>query len=306
MWRCGSRGTRTPERRFRSPADLESVSSRQPDYFQGVCSKAPASGGPGGFPTGARLPAGSLRHTRNDRAEAEGLEPPNDVSGRQPSSRRCPRASRTTSLSWFHRRLPAATRSAPLPGPLEEVVRRGGPTKPHPRATTWAFGCLRVAGCRPLYGDAGGAEGTRTPNPLHAMEMRYQLRHSPRFPPPSSALGRNLNLRPGAGWRVERGTAPGRRDLVETRRFELLAFALQTRCATSCATPPRVSTRPRAALQPSRSDGPRQSASCGRAEKARIELARPQGDTPGSSRLPAPSFGWLLLAPPGSDWSPGE
>lgn len=26
---------------------------------------------------------------------------------------------------------------------------------------------------------SGGAEGTRTPDPLHAMQMRYQLRHSP-------------------------------------------------------------------------------------------------------------------------------
>ena len=25
----------------------------------------------------------------------------------------------------------------------------------------------------------GGAKGIRTPDPLHAMEMRYQLRHSP-------------------------------------------------------------------------------------------------------------------------------
>ena len=25
----------------------------------------------------------------------------------------------------------------------------------------------------------GGAEGIRTPDPLHAMEVRYQLRHSP-------------------------------------------------------------------------------------------------------------------------------
>jgi hypothetical protein len=26
----------------------------------------------------------------------------------------------------------------------------------------------------------GGAEGTRTPDPLHAMQVRYQLRHSPK------------------------------------------------------------------------------------------------------------------------------
>jgi hypothetical protein len=25
----------------------------------------------------------------------------------------------------------------------------------------------------------GGGEGTRTPDPLHAMQMRYQLRHTP-------------------------------------------------------------------------------------------------------------------------------
>jgi hypothetical protein len=28
----------------------------------------------------------------------------------------------------------------------------------------------------------GGAEGIRTPDPLHAMEVRYQLRYSPAWP----------------------------------------------------------------------------------------------------------------------------
>jgi hypothetical protein len=31
----------------------------------------------------------------------------------------------------------------------------------------------------------GGAEGTRTPDPLHAMQVRYQLRHSPKLFPGS-------------------------------------------------------------------------------------------------------------------------
>ena len=31
----------------------------------------------------------------------------------------------------------------------------------------------------------GGAEGTRTPDPLHAMQVRYQLRHSPRSVAPT-------------------------------------------------------------------------------------------------------------------------
>ena len=47
-------------------------------------------------------------------------------------------------------------------------------------------------------------EGIRTPDPLHAMEMRYQLRHSP----------------------------------VELAGFEPATLCLQSRCATSCAIAP--------------------------------------------------------------------
>src|SRR4051794_36071354 len=32
----------------------------------------------------------------------------------------------------------------------------------------------------PTCGNLSGAEGIRTPDPLHAMQVRYQLRHSPR------------------------------------------------------------------------------------------------------------------------------
>ena len=51
---------------------------------------------------------------------------------------------------------------------------------------------------------ACGAKGIRTPDPLHAMEMRYQLRHSP----------------------------------VELAGFEPATLCLQSRCATSCAIAP--------------------------------------------------------------------
>ena len=51
---------------------------------------------------------------------------------------------------------------------------------------------------------SGGAKGIRTPDPLHAMEMRYQLRHSP----------------------------------VELAGFEPATLCLQSRCATSCAIAP--------------------------------------------------------------------
>jgi hypothetical protein len=37
-----------------------------------------------------------------------------------------------------------------------------------------------ISGTRPVTcGYRSGAEGTRTPDPLHAMQVRYQLRHSP-------------------------------------------------------------------------------------------------------------------------------
>ena len=40
--------------------------------------------------------------------------------------------------------------------------------------------CAMCSGAIDRAGPAGGAEGTRTPNPLLAKQVRYQLRHSPR------------------------------------------------------------------------------------------------------------------------------
>ena len=41
----------------------------------------------------------------------------------------------------------------------------------------------KIEQCCLPYSTLGGAEGTRTPDPLHAMQMRYQLRHSPKLLP---------------------------------------------------------------------------------------------------------------------------
>ena len=53
----------------------------------------------------------------------------------------------------------------------------------------------------------GGAEGTRTPDPLHAMEVRYQLRHSPARPQAGAAPSI-----PGADASAHQTPAPGSRE----------------------------------------------------------------------------------------------
>ena len=50
-------------------------------------------------------------------------------------------------------------------------------------------------------GDAfaiGGAKGIRTPDPLHAMQVRYQLRHSPKLCQPKKATQLDYYTWPGA------------------------------------------------------------------------------------------------------------
>src|SRR5690349_892825 len=68
--------------------------------------------------------------------------------------------------------MPSPQMTPPLPtAPLAPQHRREGQ-----RPADKQEGRLERSG---LSVDPGGAEGIRTPDPLHAMQVRYQLRHSP-------------------------------------------------------------------------------------------------------------------------------
>ena len=58
-----------------------------------------------------------------------------------------------------------------------ERLKRASNRRPsHPEVPIWS---PKSAENRGIPGVFGGPEGTRTPDPLHAMQVRYQLRHRP-------------------------------------------------------------------------------------------------------------------------------
>src|SRR3954453_12822772 len=107
-----------------------------------------------------------------------------EVPGRRPQRFTPDRSRGLVFLLWLvwlaHRWLPFVVLDDPAG--RRATAMRGSPTSTDGsddfRNTTWA----RTRACGrggPGPSVVGGAEGIRTPDPLHAMEVRYQLRHSP-------------------------------------------------------------------------------------------------------------------------------
>ena len=84
-----------------------------------------------------------------------------------------------------------------------------GPSKHDGRRSQSAGGEDPRLSQEPWLVEFGGAEGTRTPDPLHAMQMRYQLRHSPVPSPSGTPIGNSRNTSQRASTSEIRGGFAG-------------------------------------------------------------------------------------------------
>ena len=111
-------------------------------------------------------------------------------------------------------------------------VRERWPRMPNRHPRGWRLPAVRL----------GGAEGTRTPDPLHAMEVRYQLRHSPAAPAPRRSAGNQEILANGHGSmrnrpRRSRGAAAGPPSTGTST-------VAQWQLSSTASTRPAVSSQP--------------------------------------------------------------
>ena len=78
-------------------------------------------------------------------------------------------------------------------------------------------------------GSSGGAEGIRTPDPLHAMEVRYQLRYSPATP--ELSLRRQKTLSQDRGPTTNQQTQQTQQTLYRLSRQPRSVFCSSAQCA---------------------------------------------------------------------------
>ena len=139
------------------------------------------------------LPEVARRRHRSEDDEPERRHPGD---GKSPQCQH----ERKSQTHQLHGVQPAGLRGRPTSGTslVPARMRVGDAPDPHPHHVR-----DRAVASAPAPIACGGAEGTRTPDPLVANEVRYQLRHSPkarsRLPAVRRPAGRNVGRCPRAG-----------------------------------------------------------------------------------------------------------
>ena len=152
----------------------------------------------------------------------------------------------------------------------------------------------------PLTCAFGGAEGTRTPDPLHAMQVRYQLRHSP-----IARVGNSGILANGCVGREIGRVRSGTRRLVVRLQAEQTAWSGSRPGSPrrSCPCPAR-SPRAPAASPGARTTRPARTSRG--APRCRSPPARGRRGTPQGGHHPRGHLGYGLVARDGGCLAAGQ